>query len=150
MPKKGQFLERHGNQWRVIVKVSAKARPILGKAHLKRPLHTDSLPRAEAMKWDIIAELKAIVAEAERQADTKVLGGLTAVHAEALQWRTQLQRSKPVSVLIDDDEALVNPVAEVLDDRAEEIEREHGYETAKAFADIAQVNRAEFAGGPNS
>lgn len=138
MPKKGQYLERHGNQWRVTVKVTAKARPILGKAHLKRPLHTDSLPRAEALKWSVIAELKAVISEAERQVEARARGGMDAIAAEALAWRAEIERGAEQPVSVDDEEHLINPALEVLDDRAEEIEKESGAEAARAFAEIAQ------------
>ncbi|MBW9052256.1 integrase [Rhizobium mesosinicum] len=58
------FLELHGNQWRVVVNVPKKLRAKLG-TKLKRSLGTDSLKEANRLKWDVIAELKAIIAHAE-------------------------------------------------------------------------------------
>ncbi|MGR9499431.1 DUF6538 domain-containing protein [Rhizobium leguminosarum] len=58
------FLELHGNQWRVVVNVPKKLRVKLG-TKLKRSLGTDSLKEANRLKWDVIAELKAIIAHAE-------------------------------------------------------------------------------------
>ncbi|WP_245496785.1 DUF6538 domain-containing protein [Rhizobium ruizarguesonis] len=58
------FLELHGNQWRVVVNVPKKLRAKLG-TKLKRSLATDSLKEANRLKWDVIAELKAIITHAE-------------------------------------------------------------------------------------
>ena len=140
MSQKYQYLQKHGNQWRVVVKVPAKAKAILGKAHLKAPLHTDSLPRAEALKWPIVAKLKEEIAQAERRADMAARGGIDAVTAEALEWRREAERAEPLEfALADDDEGFVeNPVLEALPDRAEEIERAHDYTTAVTFARIAR------------
>ncbi|MEO0636021.1 MAG: tyrosine-type recombinase/integrase [Pseudomonadota bacterium] len=60
-----RFLERHGNNWRVVVNVPRHLR----KAHgtkLKRSLGTDSLAEANSRKWAVVAELKAILGQAKR------------------------------------------------------------------------------------
>lgn len=140
MPKKYQYLEKHGNQWRVVVKVSSNARATLGKAHLREPLHTDSLPRAEALKWPIVAKLKAEIAEAERRTEMVANGGIDAVTAEALAWRTEAAQAEPIAFQSarGDEEFVENPVLEALPDRAEEIEKEHGFPAAITFAQIAR------------
>jgi integrase len=58
------FLELHGNQWRVVVNVPKKLRAELG-TKLKKSLGTDSLKEANRLKWDVIAELKATISQAE-------------------------------------------------------------------------------------
>ncbi|MCV9944908.1 DUF6538 domain-containing protein [Rhizobium sp. BT-175] len=57
------FLERHGNQWRVVVNVPKRLHATLG-TKLKKALGTDSLTEANRLKWDAIAELKANIAHA--------------------------------------------------------------------------------------
>ncbi|WP_245497671.1 site-specific integrase [Rhizobium ruizarguesonis] len=57
------FLERHGNQWRVVVNVPKGLHAKLG-TKLKKALGTDSLTEANRLKWDAIAELKANIAHA--------------------------------------------------------------------------------------
>lgn len=145
MPKKYQYLEKHGNQWRVVVKVPSNARAILGKAHLKEPLHTDSLPRAEALKWSVVAKMKADIAEAERRSDMIANGGLDAVTAEALAMRAEAERVGPTVFKSagvndededDDNEFVENPVLEALEDRAKEIAKEHGSTAAITFARV--------------
>lgn len=58
------FLELHGNKWRVVVNVPKKLRGELG-SKLKKSLGTDSLKEANRLKWDVIAELKATISQAE-------------------------------------------------------------------------------------
>ncbi|MFL5014422.1 DUF6538 domain-containing protein [Rhizobium sp.] len=58
------FLEPHGNQWRVVVNVPKKLHAKLG-TKLKRSLGTDSLKEASRLKWEVIAEFKATIAQAE-------------------------------------------------------------------------------------
>jgi integrase len=59
-----KYLEVHGSQWRVVVNVPKRLHTKLG-TKLKRPLGTDSLREANRRKWDVIAELKAIIAQAD-------------------------------------------------------------------------------------
>lgn len=122
-----RFLERHGNQYRVRVKVPDAARPVLGKAHLVVPLHTDSLVKANLLKWPIVAELKAQIAAALLVAEAKKAGG-DPVMKEAMEWRDALAQGDPDDVL----------AGILLPDRAEEIERRHGTETALAFVGVAK------------
>ncbi len=59
-----KYLEVHGSQWRVVINVPKRLHSKLG-TKLKRPLGTDSLREANRLKWDVIAELKAIIAQAD-------------------------------------------------------------------------------------
>lgn len=59
-----RFLEMHSGKWRVVVSVPRSLQPKLG-TKLKRSLDTDSLAIANALKWRVVAELKAIIAEAQ-------------------------------------------------------------------------------------
>lgn len=54
-----QYLEQHGNQWRVRVKVPNDLRHVFRKGKITVPLHTDSLAKANALKWDEVAKIKA-------------------------------------------------------------------------------------------
>jgi hypothetical protein len=55
-----RYLELHRGKWRVTVAVP---RPLVHKlgTRLKRPLNTDSRATANALKWAVVAELKAII-----------------------------------------------------------------------------------------
>ena len=59
------FLEWIGRQWRVQISVPAKLRPIIGKARLVVPLHTDSLAIANRDKHKHVHALKERLAAAE-------------------------------------------------------------------------------------
>ena len=62
-----RHLKKHGNQYIVIVKVPDRLRSIVGKAHLKHPLHTDSPAIANREKYKHLAGMKEQLAQAERQ-----------------------------------------------------------------------------------
>ena len=117
MADQKQYLEWHGQQWRVRMKVPAKLRDVLGKGKLIYPLHTSDLKEAEARKWSHVARFKAIITEAE-----KALNNSDPLLAEALQMR------------LNNDRESVGYAAII---RAEEIKKQHGYTAAKPFYDIA-------------
>ncbi|WP_407941318.1 DUF6538 domain-containing protein [Mesorhizobium xinjiangense] len=77
-----QYLEWHGQQWRVRVKVPARVRDLVGRGKLTHPLHTDSLKEADERKWPVVARLKAIIAAAE-----KALASNDPIQAEAMRHR---------------------------------------------------------------
>lgn len=112
-----QYLDWHGQQWRVRVKVPLKLREIIGRTKLVHPLHTADLKEANERKWPVVARLKATIAAAE-----KALGSIDPLEAEALRLR-----------LFRDDEGTQYD----LHARAEEVEDAKGYDTAKAFYDLA-------------
>jgi hypothetical protein len=83
-----RFLELHRGKWRVTV---ATPRPLHGQlgSKLKRPLNTTSLATANALKWTVVAELRAIIDKAARgnpKADQPADEALTiAAHRAALR-----------------------------------------------------------------
>lgn len=68
MAQNRQFLELHGNQYRVVLIVPTELRSKLG-TKLKRPLKTDSLSLTNRLKWPVVAELKEIIAAARNTSD---------------------------------------------------------------------------------
>jgi hypothetical protein len=50
-PVNRSYLEWHGRQWRVQVKVPARLQAIVGKKRLVMPLHTDSVAIANRDNW---------------------------------------------------------------------------------------------------
>ncbi|MEQ8446677.1 MAG: tyrosine-type recombinase/integrase [Pelagibacterium sp.] len=54
-----RYLEWHGSQWRVRVKVPQDLRHVFGKGKITVPLHTDSLAKANQLKWAEVAKIKA-------------------------------------------------------------------------------------------
>lgn len=128
------YLQWHGNQWRVAVKVPEKAQAVLGCKVMKRGLGTASLAEANRLKWDVVADMKRQIHEA--------LGStLVAAHekpdrlvTEALEWRRQIQEEENDPDF--DTEARV-PASELVTMRAEEIETVEGLRRAKAFNAVA-------------
>lgn len=117
MANQRQYLEWHGQQWRVRVKVPARLRDLVGRSKLTFPLHTDSLSEADNRKWPAVARLKGIIAAAE-----KALASEDPLEAEALLHR-----------LHKDDEG----TQYAIHSRATEIADAQGHDMAKAFYDLA-------------
>ncbi|MEO3387082.1 tyrosine-type recombinase/integrase [Mesorhizobium sp. CAU 1741] len=80
-----QYLEPHRGKWRVTVSVPIGLREKLG-TRLKHPLGTDSLAMANAMKWPIVHEFKAQIAQAA--------GSGTDLRAVAEEFRRQRKTAK--------------------------------------------------------
>ncbi|RUW70900.1 MULTISPECIES: DUF6538 domain-containing protein [unclassified Mesorhizobium] len=112
-----QYLEWHGRQWRVRVKVPAKVRDIIGRGKLTHPLHTADLKEANERKWPVVARLKAVVAAAE-----KAVVSTDPLEAEALRLRL---------TNYDDD------TQEAITFRAYQLDKEQGEDRARAFYDLA-------------
>lgn len=62
--KDRQYLEEHRGKWRVSVAVPKALQTRLGASRLKHPLNTDSLTIANQLKWPIVNEIRARIAEA--------------------------------------------------------------------------------------
>lgn len=134
-----RYLEKHGKQWRVQVRVPPKLQSVMGKKKLVVPLHTSSLAEANLLKWDIVARLKAEIKAAERG----VALDPDTLTEEAMRWRDAiLTEEPPVRTFVDEKTGEVieydDPVApDLARDRAEEIENEKGRDAALTFYKIA-------------
>lgn len=135
------YLERHGSQWRVVVKVPPAARRVLGKAHLKQPLGTDSLTTANLHKMRYVDLFRRQIAaalgttiSASASLDNEASMLRAARRVQKLRpesyWPNPLTDEEPVVVLVDD-------TADAIEERAEQIERIHSVETAARFADAS-------------
>ncbi|UVK56341.1 tyrosine-type recombinase/integrase [Mesorhizobium sp. AR02] len=117
MANQRQYLEWHGQQWRVRVKVPARVRDLIGRGKLTHPLHTADLKDADVRKWPIVSRLKGIIAAAEKAFATN-----DPLEAEALRHRLSM-----------DDEG----TQYAINLRAHQIEETNGLDTAKAFFALA-------------
>lgn len=140
-----RYLTKHGNQWIVVVKVPERLRPIIGKAHLKHPLHTDSLATANRDKFKIVAAMKARLQQAEREQRSKAKEIPDKLTEEALHWREGLVKAEEDPSFFEYRDEEGNLIEDGLDltrslliDRAEEIAQREGLARAKQFHDIAQ------------
>lgn len=135
MAKETAYLQKIGNQYRVTVKVPRNLLTVFGKAHLRVPLHTDSLSKANALKHGVVHRLKAQIAEAtakEREAGPK---GVDATPLrEAMAWREDMQIAREAGR---HDPGQWDLMTDRLADKAEKIEEREGYAKARAFFDIA-------------
>ena len=130
-----RYLDKHGNQWRVQVRIPPKLQPVIGKKKLIHPLHTDSLANANRLKWDVVARLKAQIRAAEKGSDSSA----DPLTAEAMSWRADIEREKPPVIEVQDAETgepieVDSPVLpDLLLERAQEIAEAHGPDKAEVF-----------------
>jgi integrase len=126
------YLDQHGRQWLVRVKVPDRLRPILGVSKLVVPLHTDSLAIANRDKHKHVHALKQRLAEAElelRRMD-RAKGKTPAVDplvVEALGWRESFAQEE-------DGDGYTSTALEA---RWEEVAKAQGEERADMLAEIA-------------
>lgn len=141
-----RHLELHGRQWRAVVYVPRKLRPILRKAALRKGLGTDSLKVAQVRRWAAVADLRKIISEAE----AKAASGPTAdpLSNEALEWRETLNildgiaRATDLSADLEHAHEARQHVTEAVLPR---VERDHGPAKAQEFAGIVEGTRTPLA-----
>lgn len=105
MAKLMDYLEWHGNQLRVRMKVPTDLRRVFGKTMLRRPLHTSDLAEANRLKKPVIADMEDRFKQAR-----KALANTDPITAEALQHRLLMTSGKPSPVqLAERREALFGP-----------------------------------------
>jgi integrase len=135
-----RYLEWHGKQWRVQLRVPPRLQPVMGRKRLTHPLHTGSLANANRLKWDVVAKLKAII----RAAEKGLVEASDHLTDEALRWREDLAKEKPRTIefwdhssreLVEADEYIL---PDLLVERAEEIEAKHGLEVSANFFRVAK------------
>ncbi|MBN8996352.1 MAG: tyrosine-type recombinase/integrase [Rhizobiales bacterium] len=129
-----RYLQRHGQQWRVRLKVPLKAQAVIGSTHVMVPLRTDSLAKANLLKHDVVADLKRRFAAAERQA---TMGSADPLIEEGAAWRDaiSLEKERPAYGHGPDDAPTT--AAELLLDRVEELTEKEGPGRAKVLYDMA-------------
>ena len=153
MPLDTSYLVKHGQQWRVQVIVPARLRPIIGKAKLVAPLHTDSLALANREKHKLLHEFRQAIAAAEVEAKRRAKQAPEPLVAEALTWRQAMEDARArddakAQEGVDDDEAyerldpqyLPSALADTevaLDARFDELVRKEGKAKAEAFLSVA-------------
>lgn len=145
MTKPTQYLEWHGQQWRVRIKVPEKLRSIIDKSKLVHPLHTSDLQEANSKKWAVVAHFKTTLEQARKALETD-----DPIKAEALRVRLLIKPSSLESASHSQNSTDAIPAhgsdrsqAEYDDnydgmiDRAYEIEKTHGLVRAKEYVALA-------------
>lgn len=116
MASQQQYLEWHGQQWRVVVFIPRNLQSTLGRSRFKQSLGTSDLKEANERKWPVVTRMKAVIAQARR-----AVASNDPLEAEALQARLHA-----------DDEG----TQYWLHDRAEKIAATEGHEAAAAFYNL--------------
>lgn len=136
MPEDRRHLQRHGNQWRVRIKVPERLREVVGSKVLIQPLHVSSLAAANLLKGEHVSAFKARLSEAR-----KILGLCDPVEAEALTTRSYMANRKTVTLKDiqhpDGFEEVYDPEETGIEERAYQIAEEHGGKQAKTYYDLA-------------
>ncbi|WP_406872884.1 tyrosine-type recombinase/integrase [Aminobacter sp. P9b] len=120
LAKLTDYLQWHGQQYRVRLRVPAKLRPLLGTAQLIEPLHTDNLQEANERKHAIVGRMKAEIKLAR-----SALGNANPHSAEALQLRLRHREHDPDTIAR-------------IEARAEAIGELHGGRAQAEFAEVAR------------
>lgn len=110
-----KYLEVHGSKWRVVVNVPRQLKGKIG-TKLKRALGTDSLSEANRLKWDVIAELKAIIEQAQNPAMSKD-AAIAVARVKAMDEARRLSRQRLLALSHDEIERIDDRIGE----RAEEL-----------------------------
>lgn len=127
MKRDTTFLEQHGTQWRVAVKVPLRLRSVIGKTKLKHHLGTDSLAVANREKLKHVQAFRQQLDEAEAKLRQRAGREADPMVEEALRWR---------DALAEDDEE--GNAEHALDAWREEIARSHGEDRADTLGAIAK------------
>lgn len=140
-----RYLERHGKQWRVQMKVPEKVRHIVGKSKLVQALHTESLGEANKGRWPVVAQFRQMIADAEAK-----LAGLSSpstdpLVAEAMFYRSEYGKAQddPEGYAADFDHHGdlradgTQVIREFIGDRTLEIRSKEGRQRADLFYGVA-------------
>lgn len=133
-----QYLEQWRGKWRVTVSVPKALHSKLG-TRLKHPLNTDSLAIANQLKWPIINEMRATIAQAQ--------GSGTDLRAVAEEFRRQRERAQTdeeadeveTAISVTKDMLLGNRVGVEVDQRTGEESERFAPENEKAVAEFSKI-----------
>ena len=131
MKRDTMFLEQHGAQWRVAVKVPLRLRLVIGKTKLKYHLGTDSLAVANREKLKHVQAFREQLEQAEARLRREAGRTADPLIDEALSWRDALVADET------GDHAGEGDAEVALRDREDEVERRHGEQAARQFRAIA-------------
>ncbi|MDQ0475239.1 DUF6538 domain-containing protein [Labrys wisconsinensis] len=101
-----RYLEQKNGKWRVTLAVPRELQGKLG-TRLKRPLHTDSLAVANRIKWQALAELRAVIEHARN------VTGKGAIIREAIELAAYRSRARDPEEIANLDDAIVDRAIEL-------------------------------------
>lgn len=129
----GSHLERHGNKWRVWVRVPPSLWEVIGKKKLMESLPAGTTARgAETLKWPVLARLKGEIKQARNhQSESGLI-------TDALRLRAEADREVPTETTGEHGERILEFVLpDTIETIASDIEKNQGPAAAQTFADIA-------------
>lgn len=58
MARDTRYLRLHGRHWHVVIAIPRQLHGVLGRSQFKQSLHTDSLTKAQRMRWAVVARMQ--------------------------------------------------------------------------------------------
>ncbi|WP_085024846.1 tyrosine-type recombinase/integrase [Ensifer aridi] len=110
-----KYLEVHGTKWRVVINVPRRLQGKLG-TKLKRALGTDSLSEANRLKWDVVAEFKALIQKAQNPAMSKD-AAIALARVKAMEEARRLSRQRLFALTTEERQRIDDRI----EDRAEHL-----------------------------
>ena len=126
-----QYLERHGKRWRVTLPVPKRLQAKVGKKRLKKTLPTDSLTKANQLKYAVIAELNREMMRLARATPQD----------EMVEMALRMRGADPEHIEITRDTLLGNPIG---DDGFRETYDDKRSEQASLYYAIASGSETPF------
>jgi hypothetical protein len=143
-----RFLEWHGGdggQWRVVVYVPQHLRRFVGKAALRRGLKTSDLRLAQARRWAVVNEFRAIIVAAEAGSSGRPADPLFAEAVEDKEIHDILTTVAHVTGEASDAAMLAEFEQNILPSRVRRIANEYGQQKAREYEAIAKGQRTPLA-----
>ena len=137
MARDERYLRLHGRQWHVVVAIPRQLHAVLGRTQFKQSLHTDSLSKAQRLRWSVVARMQQEIERVLQEVATK--GKLRAddpVLAEALELRG-VTAADAYWRRKGEDDTLSEVNRRLIETDAKVIEAKHGVLKARAFRGIA-------------
>lgn len=142
------YLEWHGGvggQWRVVVYVPRHLKKAIGKAAFRRGLKTQELRVAQARRWAVITEFRAIIEAAEAGASGRPVDAVFAEAVEDKEIHDILTTVANVTGAASDAAMLTEFEENILPNRVRRIASEHGPQKAREYEAIAKGQRTPLA-----
>jgi integrase len=143
-----RYLEWHGRaggQWRVVVYVPRHLKKVIGKAAFRRGLKTQELRVAQARRWAVVNEFRAIIEAAEAKASGRPVDPVFAEAVVDKEIHDILITVANVTGEPSDAEMLAEFMENILPNRVRRIANEHGPQKAREYEAIARGQRTPLA-----
>lgn len=130
MAKDQQYLRLHRRQWHVVLAVPRPLQAALGRTQFKASLHTDSLSKAQRLRWPVIEGMRREIAGAEA---ALVASSKDHLLADAMAWKALRPELKGTA----DAKGATVVYEDLITEEAKTRVRDEGPKRARAFLDLA-------------